>query len=579
LEDKIIRRHSEAVCSVVIFLILICFHPVQSASRPNPGWRVDFHFSGQIDTAYIKNHIFQPTKIFEPSQLPPFLTDIYTRLASAGYPLARLDSVLIKDTPDCRVDIFINPGPELISSANRLTGLPVDAALEDLNRENPLTIPTGTRLTTQSLDYYAEEFLQELTNRGFAFAQIEFRPIDWDAKPDSLIVSLETLITPGPFLRLSNVEFPGRKQTRLRLLQLESRLKRGAVFRSKDLAKAGRRLRRLEYLAQVEEPILTPTGPGLVEVRFPVRERSVNRLSGMASVAPENWRPRGELRLDFGNLAGTGRRLQLAWLGLNPQRRGIQVSYLEPWILDQPLSFQIGLNQRREDTLGTSTKWSGEFAWKPESEWEAAVGIAQEAIVRTKGYNDSNMVFKTGWLVGRGLFDTRSESWNPRSGYRVSASTEWGWRRRRGGRTVWLKREGCSGEITQAVYQECLVYAKISGEHLTGPGILPEDWIWIGGAGKIRGYREDYWPAHGVVGGSLELRWRPDEGGFLGLFLDGGYIYKPCREFSTARKRLLSYGLTAGFLTRAGRLGLDLGPASGEPLSQARLHFRLESRF
>lgn len=505
-------------------------------------------------------------------ELPPVLERLYQSLAREGYPLARLDSlVLSHDEREEDIDLYISVGKAVTVMESDIVG--VDD--EDIH-----SIGQGTRLTEREVLKQAGEILNRFTDMGYPFTRITLLPNMVKENEEDISLRLNLQVDKGDFIRLRKIDFPGRRITHIRLLQLESGLRAGDMFSHSRLRRAMERLERLPYIDYISEPLFEDAGEGLINVHLPVRERRVNTILAVLSTTPGQENPTGEIKLVFGNIMGTGRRMRLEWLNLDPARRGILVSYREPWIFGYPWHCSLGMEQWTEDELSTTTRYQFEFEWDPTDRITLSGAITSENI---SGRNNISpgLNSQAVWFGGSLRYDRFDQDWNPSRGYRAnvaSASALRHWKQSGRGPSR-LKRESLSASLAQSLSSDFVLFERFEVQDISGSGVVPEELIRVGGTGSVRGYAESVILARGVGCGSLELRWRPDRDSYLGFFADMGYVYREDWRIAARDRYPLSFGITTTMVTKVGRLGLDLALASGETLQNARLHMRLEGWF
>ncbi len=533
--------------------------------------RLEFHCPAYSDRE-LREFAGTGSILYSAEELPELLEGLYHALALEGYPLTRLDSVVIhSDAQGDVLELFISTGKPVTLNSGRINGL------DDTSR----SFRSSGRLTEGAILSQVDEILTELTDDGFPFAKVIVIPDSVYEDSETISTSLDFCVDRGSFIRLRRIEFPGAVLTQSRLLRLESRLRSRDVFSRTKLKQALKRLERLPYIDYVGEPRLVEAGAGLINLQIPVSERRVNRLAGVLSTAPGRDKPTGEVRIYFGNILGTGRKLKAEWLGLDPTRRGILVSYREPWILGYPWHAVLELEQWMEDTLNTTTRYEFGLEWEPSDRLIFTGSVASE---RIGGGNDS-AITESGshsiWIEGGIGYDRFDHTWNPERGFGANISSAAGFRRwddsdRDDSR---LRHETATVSAAQLLFKNLVLFERFETRDVSGTGIVLEELVRIGGIGTIRGYTESVILARGACWGSAELRWRPDRDGYLGLFGDVGYIYRKDERIIPRKEIPVSFGLTAVLMTKAGKLGLDMALATGEPLRNARLHVRLEGWF
>jgi outer membrane protein assembly factor BamA len=529
--------------------------------------RINFHSDRFSHSELIQLAETRET-IYDRSELGPILSRLYRSLARQGYPQTRLDSVRYNNNDI--LDIYLSSGKVVKVTASEVNGV---------NRDDIDGFTDNTTLSEKTILSEIETVLDRLNDNGYPFARISLKPGDIEENDDYVQVQLDLNIDDGGFTRLRGIEFPGAKLTKKRFLRLESGLGQGDVFSYIRLQRAIDRLNRLSFIQSADEPVFEPAGSGLINVYIPVEERRVNTISGVISAARGQKDPSGELKIKFGNILGTGRKLQLEWLNLDPTRRGIIISYREPWILGHPWHGTLGLEQWSEDTLGTATRYKFGLEWEPADRLILSGSLTQETI-SSGDTVQSEASSEALWLEGGVGLNRLDYDWNPSSGYSFQIFTATAVRNYPDSdKSDDLKRQRLFQTGVTSITDHFIVFQYVSMDDIAGSGVIREDLVRIGGTGTVRGYGENVIRARGAVCGNLELRWRPDKSSWLGVFNDFGYVYREDSSIAARLRYPYSFGITSGMITKAGRLGLDIALAKGEPIQNARLHVRLEGWF
>ncbi|MCF7809969.1 BamA/TamA family outer membrane protein [bacterium] len=550
---------------LLIFLISVRLTASETALSQNP-LQIKFHSDKFSHSELVKLAEIKET-IYDHSELVSALNRLYKSLAKQGYPLARLDSVKYDNDV---LDIFLSSGKVVKVSDSEINGV---------NRDDIDGFSEGITLSEKAILTEVEKVLEPLNDNGYPFALVTLKPNNISENDDHISAKIDLNIEDGGFTRLRGIEFPGARLTKPRFLGLESGLRRGDVFSHIRLQRAIDRLNRLTFVESAGDPVFEPAGSGLINVHIPVKERRVNSASGLLSAARGQKDPSGELKIKFGNILGTGRRLQLEWSNLDPARRGILISYREPWILGHPWHGTLGLEQWSEDTLGTATRYKFGLEWEPADRLMLSGSTTLETISAgdtTQTDASSDAV----WLEGGVGFNRLDYDWNPSSGYSFQIFTATAVRNYdNSSKSDDLKRQRLFQTGVAGITDHFIVFQYVSMDDIAGSGVIREDLVRVGGSGTVRGYGENVIRARGAVCGNLELRWRPDKSSWLGAFSDFGYIYREDSRIAARLRYPYSFGITSGMTTKVGRLGLDIALAKGEPIQNARLHVRLEGWF
>lgn len=558
------------ILAILILSITMSTRIVSGEDYKPPQVETEF-FSKQFSDRELKEMIaIHNTRSVSTADLHRIVNRLFDAFSREGYPLARLDSIEWRGADRRKANLYFSDGERMIIGDSHVSGYNTD-----ING-----LPTGVALSELRVIDRAIKVLDDLTNNGYPFARVKLRPHDIDFLDEQLTAGIDFQIITGPYVRIGKVMFPGRKFTTGKFLRLSSRLKRGRLFRRLDADRAVRYIEQLEFIDHTGPISLRKSSPGVVDILIPVSEQKVNYFSGVLAVAPQSESPTGELNIQFGNILGTGRRLEFSWNGINPHRRGIRAAYFEPWLFGKPVHGSISFEQWDEDTLSTITDYRIGINWEPTAHLNVFSSSAYESIIR-KEITVSDSDLRTYWFEIGGTLDYRDHRWNPSNGYRLTVSSSVGSRKSAGisQNNSQVRRDEIAVVGLYPLSRQFVAYGKLAARDISGEAVAVEDMVRLGGAGTVRGYAEDISAGRGAGWGNIELRWRPDRTGFLGLFIDGGAIYRTDARARIDDKTMLSSGLTGGFTTRSGRIKIDVGLANGEPINRARLHIRLQGWF
>ena len=217
-------------------------------------------------------------------QLSLIIDNILKVLAGEGYPFATIDSMAIqRDRDGESLVLFMDVGKPLILHESEITGWQDDDKM----------VIKGSQLTERFILARTMELLEDITDKGYPFAQVTVIPQNMRERDDLLETDLIFRVDPGRFARLRKIGFPGARLTKERILRLESRLNNKDTFDRSNLKRARERLERLKYVSRVDEPRLIESGAGWIDLEIPVQERRVNtfpirRAPGSSESIPDN---------------------------------------------------------------------------------------------------------------------------------------------------------------------------------------------------------------------------------------------------------------------------------------------------
>ena len=499
------------------------------------------------------------------SDLSTTLFNLLEALSEQGYPLAQIDSIVHTSNS---VDIFLTEGPEAKG---------VQQFTDPRFKPNP---ELEQKINQEAILRNVNSTLTTLTNAGYPFASVVIFPEEIQKLGDSLFMNIRYSVNEGQYARINKLSFPGQLFPNSNLLNLESRIQRGGAFSAEELDRGLQRLKRLDNILSLGEVSLRSSSPGIVDIIIPVEERSINRFSGIATINPDDGTPYGEANISFGNIFGTGRKLEFSWSGLQKGQQGIHAKYREPWLFSYPLHIDIGMNRKTEDSLETFTSYQLGINWEPDMHLTIGGNLEQETIVLRRAGEQNDEQIKTTWMGASLTVNYLDHDWNPTKGFRLESTTSAGFRNPGGdSSSETVHREDFNLRFALPVKSSFVAYFKGETKHITANNPNSTEMIRIGGINSVRGYSEERYRALRVSWMNTEFRWRQNVTSYYGVFADFGFIHQSSTRYLVQDKYFSSVGISSEFISRAGHIGFALGLGAGNPIQQSRLHFRIQTLF
>ena len=459
----------------------------------------------------------------------------------------------------------------------------------DTDRLDAVLAADGETPSQDWIEARIRALLRVYETEGFPFASAA--PAAVRATLDGR-VDVDLVVEEGPFVVVDSVRVVGNTHTRNGVIIRELRLGRRFRYTEARAAAGVERLRRLPFLADVGEPTLSYDPVRRVGVfTVPVVEGEGGSAQGVLGYQPRRggvgkplWTGLVDLRL--ANLAGTGRALALRWERLDAQAAAFDLRYTEPWVMGLPLTLEGELHQW-DRTRFTKTAAELRVRTPLTPRWTAAMGLGG-----SKSIPDSLGALQFGEPKTRELtaalemdYDARlGPRDNPTGGYFYRARLEAGRRRRLALPAFGITSARASKVLYRLDFDHFLGVTPRQvvafGLHLAEVDVSPEplalsDKLRIGGAGSVRGYRQDEFVAAELGWAAVEHRLRLSRHTRLFAFLDAGYLVDRTGRGDALMRTtrfLLGYGLGARLESRAGLVGLDFGIPRGAAPAEGKLH-------
>ncbi len=377
-----------------------------------------------------------------------------------------------------------------------------------------------------------------------------------------------------------------------------ARLPVGRPYRESVLRESRVRLQQRDIYASVGEPVIfTTTSPDTVGVYWPVTPvPHPNRAAIMLGLSragdTEPARVSGQVDLLLANLAGSGRRLDVAWSDDGRQRSHFGFGWQEPLLLGTPFDAVLDVDQEVATDVYTRFRTDGRLQLPVAGPWHVEVGL---------GWDRSTYPVGT-W--------SRSTRWRARGAFlrrRIDRADSGWWgifaiesaRRAVDVRAV----EGESVATRPAEERQTLVELRLAGERwLTETLSVAVDGVFrevsgndgeiplseqyrLGGARSLRGYLEDQFHGERVASSMLELRVGRPGRSRLYTFFDVGYFRFSSPDPSDPESLMTQSGTRRGFglgietSTPGGDVSLAIGLPGTVQFDDAKLHIALLQAF
>ncbi|MEW6219048.1 MAG: BamA/TamA family outer membrane protein [Thermodesulfobacteriota bacterium] len=382
--------------------------------------------------------------------------------------------------------------------------------------------------------------LQVYGERGYPEASVAIEEVA-GAEPGDL--GLVVQITPGPWVRISEVVITGNDKTRDDFIRSRLQLQPGQAF---DLAARRGSFHELYSTGLFSEVALDLEPDGAREAR---------RLTVRVTEAPSRelfvepgWGSYELARLGLGytdrNLQGSGRVFQ-AEGGVSVKGERLQLAFTDPWLLGSDLTASLPVSYRRREEpsftrreaivtaqlsrqLSDAATASLAYAGSTTRITDLAAGATLEA---------SDTDYNLASLRAQGTFDTRDDLFFPTTGWRLAMGLETA-DPLLGSQIGFVRWTASARHFLQLGPQSVLGLRYATGLILPGRGqvtIPVSERFFNGGEGSVRSFEESQLgprdPAAGEpLGGNaynvltLELRRRLGESWAGSLFVDAGNI-------------------------------------------------------
>jgi outer membrane protein insertion porin family len=269
-------------------------------------------------------------------------------------------------------------------------------------------------------------------SKGYAFASISpvIKP-----NPEKKLVDVTLEVSEGDQIFVNRINITGNVKTRDKIIRRELKFDEGEIYDTTSLKRSYERLKNLDFFEDVQIVPERKGGKDKVDLDVKVKEKStgsfsigggystIDRLVGIGEITQNNFLGLGEM-LKFKGEFGA-------------RTQDFNLSFLEPWLLDRPVSLRVDLFKEERTYTGYSDKslggslslgrrfwdyWgiTGSYSWSDESYFNVTDTISTDPLFI------QSQELKTTGKVGVNFYrDSRDNYLDPRRGSNNSIYTEY----------------------------------------------------------------------------------------------------------------------------------------------------------
>ena len=495
-----------------------------------------------------------------------------------GYFDAVIESFsLMKSEKITKMNLLMNEGESYSFGKSRLKN-------SDIIGEESLGDFKGENVSKELIRNEAVKISTKLAERGYPLSKVIANPVILHSEGEHEVV-LEFDVEAGELIEIDSVLFRGNENTNPRFLLNEMQFNKGMKYSITGFDRRLSSLNRLGYISNAKQLGISSGLNGSKALIVNLEESSANRMQGIIGYIPESPGGSdgyftGSLDFGFGNLFGSGRRLQAKWSKEDRNTEELKLSYEEPYPFDLNLKLGLGFSQlvqdssylKRNSEVRVKIPFSINLTLFGESAREniSARSFAQEEY----GLVDHSIYLVTGGFT----YDDRDFQANPLKGFYYETSVSTTLRKESGKKNEGGRRVSLIAEYYIGITNRSIISLNIHAFNVrTDTGKVPfSDLFRVGGATSLRGYRENQFRGASVGWANIEYRLITGKISRLFVFTDIGFISDRQQEGDISR---YSYGAGIRTSTAVGQIGIDFGIGKGDSFSNGKIHLSLNGAF
>lgn len=358
-------------------------------------------------------------------------------------------------------------------------------------------------------DIFSRDVLRQDVNRiidrydGLARPFANVVPL-FDIDQNKKTVAITIDIQEGGEIHIGRIDITGNSKTRDKVIRREMRLAEGDLYSKKALKRSYERLKNLNFFEDVEIVPQQRQQEPIMDLDVKVKEKltgtlsvgggysSVDRLVGIAEITQGNLFGRGELV-----------KLKLQW-GQKGTRNLYQLSFMEPYLFDQPIWGKVDLYNQTQQYDGYELRTNGVGLSAGKSFGEYVTTSLRYGLDNTlvsdititaplnlqrqlDNYGDRINTSELTWSLAR---DTRDYYLDPKTGSKNSIYVEYAGGPL-GGDTNIVKTGADSAWYFPLVWDSVFMVRGRYGyvESLINKPVPVGDLFYVGGSSTVRGFR------------------------------------------------------------------------------------------
>ena len=536
-----------------------------------------FVFSQEKDDSIYQFYDFKPEKSNYEVDFQKRITQdsvLYQTLdslKSIGYYTLKLDSVRNQN-------IYLNKG-----KMYKNIWVKNDTIFQQ--NENWFAVKNLDSLIQSVSDLYAE--------RGFPFTELKIRPLGY--KDGEVQVALDLQLFGARTIDGVNVE--GYEKLSRGYIRYGLGLKKGKIYNESELRKISERMSFNHLIEEVRSP-QTLFNTDSTTVYLYVKKVKSNIFDGVLGFGNDEkgeFQLNGNVKIELNNNFNGMERIHLNWIATPDKSTSLDLKVRVPYLFRSAVGTETNFNMYRKDSVFVNTKIEERLFYQISMNANLGLNLSYESSnFVLDDHPELAMLYDDFNKSGIGLsYELMLPAQNRLLEGKSAISLLGKALTRKSRETDPLTEEITETSAPQyevginafhifKIFDKHLLKTQIEGFGLFGEEeFFSENELYrIGGFGSLRGFNEESIFASAYGTGSLEYRYMPNDGFYISLFGDYGFVEN---KSSGIDENLLGIGTGISFLTQLGVFNLSyaVGKQSDTNFDfrNSKIHFGILARF
>ena len=207
-----------------------------------------------------------------------------------------------------------------------------------------LRMSAGSTYNAEAVEKTVEDMTIEMSKRGYAFAQVRPRG---DRNFETHTVAITFVVEEGSRAYIERINIRGNTRTRDYVIRREFDIAEGDAYNRVLVDRAERRLRNLGYFKTIKITNEPGSAPDRIILNVDVEEQSTGEFSVAGGYSTSDGFV-AEVSIGERNLLGRGQAARAA-VTFGQRTRGIELSWVEPYLLDYRVAFGLDFFAKQVD--------------------------------------------------------------------------------------------------------------------------------------------------------------------------------------------------------------------------------------
>lgn len=445
----------------------------------------------------------------------------------------------------------------------------------------------------KSLDSLIQKVNENYAAKGFPFTEVKILPMGY--KDGEAQVALNVQLFAARTIDGVNVE--GYKKLSKGYIKHGLGLKKGKIYNEAELKKISERMSYNLFVEEIRAPqTLFNTDSTTVYLYVKkVKSNLFDGVLGFGNDANGDFRLNGNVKIELNNNFNGMEKIRLNWIATADKSTTLDLNVRVPYLFRSAVGTQTNFNMYRKDSVFVNTKIEERLFYQISMNsnlglnlsYESSNFVLDEYPEMALLYDDFN---KSGIGLSYEFFQpSQNRLLEGKSGISMVGKAL----RRKSQEIDPTTEEITKFDIPQyevglnafyifKLFPKHLLKTQIEGYGLFGDeAFYTENELYrIGGFGSLRGFNEEsiFASAYGI--GSVEYRFMPNDGFYVALFGDYGFVENKANDVN---ENFLGIGTGISFLTQLGVFNLSyaVGKQSDNAFDfrNSKIHFGILTRF